>query len=84
MGVPKAAFAFTGETPKTYASSPGVRRLFCANCGTPMAYDADKYPDEIHLYAASLENAGEFTPEFHTHVDEMLPWIHLSDGLPEL
>jgi hypothetical protein len=49
-----------------------------------MAYQADKYPDEIHLYAASLENAGDFAPEFHSHVDEMLPWIHLSNGLPKL
>jgi hypothetical protein len=82
MGVPIAAFEFTGNKPKIYVSSPGVRRMFCGICGTPMAYEADRYPSEIHLYAASLEKAETFMPEFHSHSDEMLPWIHLDDGLP--
>ncbi len=81
FGVPKSAFAFTGEAPKTFVSSPGVRRLFCGTCGSPIAYDSDSYTGEIHLYAASLENPIDFTPTFHTHSDEMLPWIHLDDGL---
>lgn len=82
MGVPNEAFEFTGEIPKVYISSPGVRRSFCGTCGTPMAYEADRYPKEIHLYAASLDNPMGFKPEFHTHSDEILPWILLSDGLP--
>lgn len=82
MGVPNEVFEFTGEAPKVYVSSPGVRRSFCGICGTPMAYEADRYPKEIHLYAASLDNPSEFVPEFHTHSNEILPWIQLSDGLP--
>jgi hypothetical protein len=82
MGVPRAACRFTGAQPGVYQSSPGVRRLFCGNCGTPMAYEADRYPDEIHFYAASLENSADFRPDFHVHFAERVPWADINDGLP--
>lgn len=82
LGVPRGAFRFTGTAPAVYCSSPGVRRLFCATCGTPMAYESDRYPDEIHLYAASLEDSQDFAPQFHVHWAERVPWITLSDTLP--
>ena len=83
FGVPNNAYRFTGETPSMYESSPGVRRLFCDQCGTPMAYDADKFPDEIHFYATSLEHPELFSPQFHVHYAEKLPWIEVSDDLPK-
>ena len=82
FGVPKHSCRFTGKEPKVYRSSPGARRLFCANCGTPMAFEHDKCPDEIYLYAASLEKPQEFSLQFHVHCSEQLPWIELGDGLP--
>lgn len=81
LGVPRTAFRWTGKTPATYQSSPGVRRLFCRRCGSPMAYEADKYAHEIHLYAASLEDPAGFVPDFHVRWSEKLPWLHLSDDL---
>ncbi len=82
MGVPYAAFRFTGAEPETYRSSPGVRRRFCAHCGTPVAYEAERFPDEIHLYAASLDAPAAFQPQFHVHVAEAVPWVELADELP--
>lgn len=82
FGVPKTAYRFTGKPPGVYRSSPGVRRYFCANCGTPMAYETDRLPDETHFYAASLEDSAGFAPQFHVHWAERVPWIELSDGLP--
>jgi hypothetical protein len=82
MGVPNGAWRFTGAGPKVYVSSPGVRRLFCGTCGAPVAYDADAFPDEIHFYAASLDDPSDVVPERHVHAGEQLPWIHLNDGLP--
>ena len=82
FGVPRTAYRFTGEAPAVYESSPGVRRHFCRRCGTPIAYDADDYPDEIHFYAASLEHPEDFVPQFHVHYAEHLPWVELSDALP--
>jgi hypothetical protein len=82
FGVPYAAFRFAGKPPKVYLSSPGARRSFCPNCGTPIAYEHEKYPGEIHLYAASLDDPTDFQPQFHVHYAERLPWVELADGLP--
>ena len=83
IGVPRTAYQFTGVQPGVYESSSGVRRHFCKNCGTPMAFDADKYPDEIHFYLVSLENQKGLKPEIHFHHDEHLPWMVIDDNLPK-
>jgi hypothetical protein len=82
VGVSTEAYRFTGEEPRVYLSSPGVRRFFCGDCGTPIAYQSDRFPGEIHFYAASLEDPGEMVPQFHVHWSEKLPWIALADILP--
>ena len=83
FGVPNEAYRFTGEKPSVYESSPGVRRLFCGRCGSPMAYDSDRFPEEIHFYAATLEDSSSFEPAFHVHCAEQVPWIELADDLPK-
>lgn len=82
LGVAEAGFRWVGRTPGAYASSPGVTRHFCSRCGTPMAFKAERYAGEIHLYAAGLEHPEGFTPRFHVHHAEKLPWIALDDDLP--
>lgn len=82
FGVPNGQYRFTGKIPKVYESSPGVRRHFCDLCGTPIAYETDRFPDEIHFYAAGLDEPRDFAPEGHVHCAEMLPWVKLADGLP--
>ncbi len=47
-----------------------------------MAYENDRDPEEIHLYAASLEDFRDFSPQFHVYWAEKVPWIALSDDLP--
>lgn len=82
FGVLKTAYRFTGKQPAVYRSSPAARRMFCANCGTPMAFEHDKFPEETHFYAASLEDSSDFSPEFHSHWAERVPWVQLADTLP--
>jgi hypothetical protein len=60
-----------------------VKRHFCDACGTPMAFEADHYKGEIHLYAAGLENPDNFQPKFHVHYDGKLDWLHIADDLPK-
>lgn len=81
MGVPNDAWRWTGETPSEFASSPGVTRSFCAACGTPVAYASEDYPDEIHFYAALLDDPENFAPDKHFHWSEHLPWLALTDDL---
>ncbi len=86
IGVPLDDFRWQvgeqeGTEPAFYPSSQGVKRFFCNQCGTPMAFQAEHYPGEIHLYAATLENPQDFEPTFHVHYREKLSWLHLDDSL---
>jgi hypothetical protein len=83
FGVQRGTCRFTGAEPSICNSSPGVRRFFCPSCGSPIAFESDRWPDETHLYAALLENPQDVTPQFHVQVAEKLPWIKLDDGLPQ-
>lgn len=82
FGVSHGHWRWTAAEPAAYASSPGVERLFCARCGTPMAYSSTAFPHEIHFYAASLDDPGAYAPTIHVHWDERLPWVKIADGLP--
>lgn len=81
LGVPNGNWRYTGTEPKIYHSSPGVRRHFCGNCGSPMAFEADKFSHEIHFYAASLEDPEDYNPQFHVFCREQLSWFDVNDEL---
>ncbi len=82
MGVPNGQWRWTGKEPAVFESSAGVRRLFCPTCGAPVAYDADRQPDEIHFYASLLDDHGDFAPESHVHWEERVSWVEPADALP--
>ena len=81
LGVKDGHWRWTAAQPAIYHSSPGVWRDFCPICGTQMTYRSDRFPGECHFYAATLDDPGIYTPTAHVHTGEMLPWVHLSDGL---
>ncbi len=83
LGVPNGAWRWTGDTPQIYASSPGVRRHFCGTCGAPVAYEADRFPNEIHFYASLLDGHEDFAPERHVFWSERVPWVEPADALPK-
>jgi len=82
FGVPRASVTWTGS-PQTYQSSPEVTRGFCGRCGSQMYYQADFWPDEIHLFAVTLDDPTQFTPQAHYHYAERLPYMAISDDLPK-
>jgi hypothetical protein len=82
VGYKKEQLAFTRGKRRIYASSAGVQRGFCADCGTPMTYEADRYADEVHLYVSTLDNPGAYRPQVHVFFAERVPWMDLVDDLP--
>jgi len=74
-------FTWTGQAPGTFESSAGVFRHFCNQCGSPLAFEADHYKGDIHLYAASLEDPSKFVPTFHVNYKSKLPWLIIHDDL---
>ena len=81
FGVENGRWRWTGAGPTVFASSKGVERMFCATCGSQMAYRTDHFPNETHFYAATLEAPEDFAPEKHFFHGEKLPWLHLADDL---
>ncbi len=82
IGYSEARFRIIKGAPETYASSPGVTRSFCGACGTPLTYQAERWPGEVHVYLCTLDRPEAFEPKIHVHVGEQLSWLHLDDGLP--
>lgn len=70
------------EEPSVFESSPGVRRSFCSRCGTPIAYETDKRPNEIDIYLNVFDEPASFSPEGHAFYSERIPWFDTRDDLP--
>ena len=81
-GYPAAAVEWTAIAPSAYGSSPGVTRRFCPRCGSPMSFEGERWPGEIHLFVSSFTEPAQFAPQVHVHATEQLAWVHLADGLP--
>ena len=73
---------FTGDTPGSHESRPGVTRQFCRSCGTPLTYRNVAEPESLDVSACSLDAPEDLRPEDHVWARRMLPWIRLADGLP--
>ena len=80
--VAKSSFRLLRGTPTVYPSSPGVRRTHCARCGSPIAYESDRHPEQIDLYAGTLDDPAAVAPTCHVHAAEQLPWFEMPDALP--
>ncbi|MCO4842706.1 MAG: GFA family protein [Yoonia sp.] len=81
IGQENGTWELIGNDIRTYDSSTGRQRGFCAVCGSQMFYKSDAYPNEVHFYAALLDDPLTVTPTRQYHAEERLSWVHLSDGL---
>jgi hypothetical protein len=71
---------FTQGEPALYESSPGVRRGFCARCGSTLTYETDALPDEIHIHVGAMDRPQDFAPHGKpSFPEERLPWFRLAD-----
>ena len=78
IGVRRDTCRFTGVEPVVRQSSAGARRSFCRNCGSPVAFESERWPEETHLYAALLERPEDVTPRDRL-VGEEVPERHCPD-----
>jgi len=82
FGVRVTGWRWYGTKPASYQSSAWAERFFCPRCGSQMAYRSDKLPEEIHGYAATLNDPSEYSPAAHFFHAERLAWLHVEDDLP--
>ncbi len=81
-GFTTSSFRYVTGTPARYHSSPGVTRIFCPGCGTPLTYETERSPDEVHINLGSLDDPQSFVPTLHVHAAEQLAWLRVDDDLP--
>lgn len=90
-GAPVSAYAgfakdhlmFTSGRPSRFASSPGVLRGFCAQCGSTLTYEGDRWPDEIHVHVGAFDSPESFPPQEEAFAEERLSWLNLSPASPQ-
>jgi hypothetical protein len=83
FGTPRDSVKWDGILLDHLSSSGQVRRQFCGTCGSQMTYQSEIWPDETHLYAATLDDPLLFKPQAHFHYAERLAWVSIADDLPK-
>ena len=76
---------FSGVERKIYASSEGVGRAFCGNCGTPITWESVSSVRggpifEIHI--STFDNPDVLVPNGHSFDSERISWFDIADNLP--
>lgn len=82
--VPHADFVLTTgpDRVKRFNSSGFGHRLFCGDCGTPLAMAVDHQPETIDFSVATLDEPGRVAPGFHIFWDSRIGWFDPGDTLP--
>lgn len=65
------------KEPNFYASSPGVKRGFCAACGTPLTYAGEEWAGETHFMIGVFDDPSQFTPRSEVFTEDALAWAPL-------
>lgn len=81
--VERNRFELTRGRLAEHASSPKVKRGFCASCGTSITYTHEARPAEIDVTIVTLDEPAEVAPTRHIWLVDKLPWLEIGDGLPQ-
>jgi hypothetical protein len=81
LTVQAAHFSYSAGAPREFASTPAVRRSFCAACGTPLTYRHARRAGEVDVTLCSLETAVQLAPVDHVWMQDALAWDRPADGL---
>lgn len=57
-----------------FESSPGVYRVFCQTCASPLYSRRDAQPEGLKLRIGTLDTPVEGTPSIHIFVGSRAPW----------
>lgn len=68
---------------KAYESSPGKRRHFCMQCGSPVFSERDADPGVVRVRAGLLDGPLNVPLAFHAFVESKCDWWPLDDDVPK-
>ena len=67
---------------RDFASSPMVRRRFCAACGSNLFFAVTAMPERVWVAAGTLDGDPGIRPGANAFVASQAGWHELTDGLP--
>ena len=79
---PRAGLAIRAGAPAWFESSDHARRGFCSTCGCSLFFVNSRFPDEIDVTTACLDQAEALAPTMHIWVPSKVAWARTDDGLP--
>ena len=79
VSVREAKLTWTRGEPKRFQSSNHGYRGFCADCGTPLTYEA---PDGVALTIAAFDDPAEIAPRIQWGIEAKLPYVDTIHDLP--
>ncbi|MQX51924.1 GFA family protein [Alcanivorax sediminis] len=68
---------------KSFESSPGKKRVFCRECGSPLYSCLDSLPGVVRIRAGLLNEPLKTRPAFHFYVASACNWWPINDDLPQ-
>lgn len=73
------------EAMEVFDSSDTVHRRRCRSCGCQILLDVDTKPDKVWYTPGTLNGHPGHPPDSESHifVGSKLPWLALTDGLPQ-
>ena len=80
--VPRDRLEFLRGDMAVFASSPGVRRGFCRDCGTSLVYDSDDWDDPA-VMTATLDDPAVASPTTNAYTADKQPWVTLDPDLKQ-
>jgi hypothetical protein len=79
----RSTFQIITGAVRSYVSSPSALRQFCEQCGTPITYSNERWPETIDITIATLDRPDSMQPAEHIWMADALPWDRPQDGLPQ-
>jgi hypothetical protein len=77
----RAGLAIRAGAPAWFQSSSHARRGFCSACGTSLFFENMRFPDEIDVTTACLDQVDALAPTMHIWVSSKVAWAR-TDDLP--
>ncbi|MBA5779379.1 GFA family protein [Stappia sp. F7233] len=81
VSVPAGGFTWTRGMPRRFQSSNHVARGFCADCGTPLTYEAPN--DDVAIAIGAFDHPEEIAPVIQFGTEGRMPYFQALAALPE-
>jgi hypothetical protein len=65
---------------RRYQSSAEGSRSFCGRCGSPLFFQSSRWPGEVHVTLASLDDPSGLEPQAHAYWKSRASWIGWDGG----